>query len=111
MEVMAMAAGEQVFGFFIPTVTLMGIGAHKELGKKIKALGAKKPLIVTDKGITKAGLTEKIKDLIKKDTGIDAVVFDETIPNPTDKNVHDGLAGLQEKRLRYDYYPWRRKPA
>ena len=69
----------------------MGIGAHKELGSKIKTLGAKKPLIVTDKGITKAGLTKKIRDLIKKDNGIDAVVFDETIPNPTDKNVHDGL--------------------
>ncbi|MEW6117634.1 MAG: iron-containing alcohol dehydrogenase [Nitrospirota bacterium] len=86
-----MAVGEQVFGFFIPTVTLMGIGAHKELGNKIKTLGAKKPLIVTDKGMTKAGLTDKIKDMIKKDTGIDAVVFDETVPNPTDKNVHDGV--------------------
>ncbi len=55
-----MAVGEQVFGFFIPTVTLMGIGSHKELGNQIKALGGKKPFICTDKGITKAGLTEKI---------------------------------------------------
>ncbi len=86
-----MAIGEQVYGFYIPTVTLMGIGAHKELGKTIKTLKAKKPLIVTDKGITKAGLTDKIKDLIKKDAGIDAFVYDETIPNPTDKNVQDGL--------------------
>jgi alcohol dehydrogenase len=86
-----MAIGEQVYGFFIPTVTLMGVGAHKELGKTIKTLKAKKPLIVTDKGITKVGLTDKIKDMIKKDAGVDAVVYDETIPNPTDKNVHDGL--------------------
>ena len=86
-----MALGEQVYGFFIPTVTLMGIGAHKELGKTIKTLKAKKPLIVTDKGITKVGLTNKIKDMIKKDAGVDAVVYDETIPNPTDKNVHDGI--------------------
>ncbi len=86
-----MAVGEQVYGFFIPTVTLMGIGAHKELGKQIETLGAKKPLIVTDKGITGAGLTEKIVNLIKEDIGIECPVFDETIPNPTDKNVHDGL--------------------
>jgi len=82
---------EEVYGFYIPTITLMGIGAHKELGGRIKTLGAKKPLIVTDKGITKTGLTQKIADLIKKDAGLEAVIFDETVPNPTDKNVHDGV--------------------
>ncbi|GKT07495.1 iron-containing alcohol dehydrogenase [Desulforhabdus sp. TSK] len=86
-----MAAGEQVFGFYIPTVTLMGIGAHKQLGEQIKTLGSAKPFICTDKGITKAGLTQKIVDLIKQDAGVDCVVFDDTIPNPTDTNVHDGL--------------------
>jgi len=82
---------EQVYGFFIPTVTLMGIGAHRELGNKIKALGGKKPLIVTDKGITRAGLTQKIADLARKDAGVEPVIYDETVPNPTDKNVHDGV--------------------
>jgi len=91
-----MAAGEQVFGFYIPTVTLMGIGAHKELGSRIKTLGGSKPLIVTDKGLTATGLTEKIVELIRQDTGIEAVVFDETIPNPTDRNVHDGLKVFQD---------------
>ncbi|HSB34436.1 MAG TPA: iron-containing alcohol dehydrogenase, partial [Nitrospirota bacterium] len=86
-----MAMKEQVYGFYIPTVTLMGIGAHKELGSRIKTLGAKKPLIVTDKGITKAGLTQQIADLARKDGGVEPVIFDETIPNPTDKNVHDGV--------------------
>ncbi|SFN09985.1 iron-containing alcohol dehydrogenase [Thermodesulforhabdus norvegica] len=86
-----MAVKEQVYGFYIPTVTLMGIGAHKEVGRQIKVLGGKKPLLVTDKGLTKAGLTDQIRSLIKEDTGIDVVVFDETVPNPTDKNVHDGL--------------------
>jgi len=86
-----MAAAEQVFGFYIPTVTLMGIGSHKELGNQIKTLGGKKPFICTDKGITKAGLTDKIVNLIKADAGVDSVVFDDTIPNPTDKNVHDAL--------------------
>ncbi|MFW6240216.1 MAG: iron-containing alcohol dehydrogenase [Thermodesulfobacteriota bacterium] len=86
-----MMAQEQVFGFFIPTVTLMGIGAHKEIPKQIQTLGAKKPLIVTDKGITGAGLTEKIVNLIKEEIGVTCPVYDETVPNPTDKNVHDGI--------------------
>lgn len=86
-----MALGEQVYGFFIPTVTLMGIGAHKELGSRIKVLGGKKPYIVTDKGITGAGLTEKIADMVKKDAGVNPVIFDDTVPNPTDNNVAAAL--------------------
>jgi hypothetical protein len=34
-----MAVQEQVFGFYIPTVTLMGVGSHKEIGNQIKVLG------------------------------------------------------------------------
>lgn len=90
------ALADQVFGFFIPTVTLMGIGAHKEIPNRIKVLGGKKPFIVTDKGITGAGLTDEIKSLIKKEMGVEAAVFDDTVPNPTDKNVEDGLKAYKE---------------
>ncbi|MEJ5348154.1 MAG: iron-containing alcohol dehydrogenase [Desulfosoma sp.] len=92
-----MAVREQVYGFYIPTVTLMGIGAHKEIGKQIQVLGGKKPFLCTDKGIVSAGIADQIIELIKKDTGLDVVVFDETVPNPTDKNVHDGLKLFKDK--------------
>ena len=82
---------EKTYGFFIPCVSLMGIGCHKELGARIKSLGGRKPLLVTDEGMTKVGLTAQIAGLIKKDTGIDAVVYDKTVPNPTDSNVEEGL--------------------
>ncbi|MGE4505576.1 MAG: iron-containing alcohol dehydrogenase, partial [Desulfovibrionaceae bacterium] len=85
-----MAVREEVYGFFIPSVTLIGIGAHKEIPTKIKALGSKKPLLVTDKGITACGITQQIVDLLKSQK-MDCVVYDETIPNPTDKNVADGV--------------------
>ncbi len=85
-----MAVREEVYGYFIPSVTLIGIGAAKEIPAKIKALGGSKPLVVTDKGITGAGITKQITDLIEA-AGMECVVYDETIPNPTDKNVHDGV--------------------
>jgi alcohol dehydrogenase len=91
-----MAIQEQVFGFFIPTVTLMGIGSHKEIGNQIKTLGGTKPFICTDKGITGAGICDMITDVIKKDLGVDAVVFDGTHPNPTDKNVEEALKIYQD---------------
>lgn len=85
-----MAVREQVYGFFIPSVTLIGIGAHKEIPAKIKALGGTKPLLVTDKGITGIGMTDQIVKLLKE-AKMDCVVYDETIPNPTDENVHAGV--------------------
>ncbi|MDX9788315.1 MAG: iron-containing alcohol dehydrogenase [Desulfobacterales bacterium] len=91
-----MATGEQVFGFFIPTVTLMGIGAHKEIGKQVKTLGGTNPFICTDKGIMAAGIGAQIIDVIKKEVGVTPVVFEDTHPNPTDNNVHAGLALYQE---------------
>jgi alcohol dehydrogenase len=85
-----MAVQEQVYGFFIPSVTLIGIGAHKEIPAKIKALGGSKPLVVTDKGITGAGITKQVTDLLDE-ASMEYVVYDDTIPNPTDENVADGV--------------------
>jgi len=85
-----MAIREEVYGYFIPSVTLIGIGAAKEIPAKIKALGGSKPLIVTDKGITGAGITKQITNLLDE-AKMAYVVYDDTIPNPTDKNVHDGV--------------------
>ncbi len=85
-----MAVIEQVYGFFIPSVTLIGIGASKEIPARIKALGGTKPLIVTDKGITAVGITKTITDLLDA-AGMKYAVYDDTIPNPTDNNVHAGV--------------------
>jgi alcohol dehydrogenase len=86
-----MAVQEQVFGFYIPTVTLMGIGSYKEIGNQITTLGGKKPFICTDKGITDAGITAQIAEVIKASCGVDPVIYDGTHANPTDKNVHEGF--------------------
>lgn len=91
-----MAIREEVYGYFIPSVTLIGIGAAKEIPAKIKALGGSKPLIVTDKGITSAGITKEVTDLLDA-AEMSYVVFDETIPNPTDTNVHDGVAVYEKE--------------
>ncbi len=90
-----MAVQEQVYGYFIPSVTLIGIGAHKEIPAKIKALGGSKPLVVTDKGITGAGITKQITELLDAND-MAYVVYDDTIPNPTDQNVHDGVKIYQD---------------
>ncbi|MHB1399221.1 MAG: iron-containing alcohol dehydrogenase [Trichloromonadaceae bacterium] len=92
-----MALADQTFGFFIPTVSLMGVGSAKEAGEQVKALGAKKPLIVTDKGIAAIGMAEQIKQQVEA-AGVTVVVFDGAEPNPTDKNVHDGVKVYQDNQ-------------
>ena len=86
---------DQTSGFFIPSVSLFGPGCVKEVGSKAKDLGAKKALIVTDQGLNKAG----VPDIIIKhlsEQGIDSYVFAGAEPNPTDKNVHDGVTAYQD---------------
>lgn len=85
-----MGVQEQVFGFYIPTITLMGVGAHKEIGNQIKALSGTKPFICTDKGITAAGIADQIAGVIRSCCDVNAVIYDGTRPNPTDDNVHEG---------------------
>ncbi len=85
-----MAVREQVYGFFIPSVTLIGIGAAKEIPGKIRDLGGKKPLVVTDQGIVKSGILKQVTDLLDE-AKMEYAVYDKTIPNPTDENVHNGV--------------------
>jgi choline dehydrogenase len=57
------------------------IGALSALGDEAKALGLKRPLIVTDQGLVKAGLLEEAKKPLKE-KGLDAVVYDQVRANP-----------------------------
>jgi alcohol dehydrogenase len=94
---MLMALADQVFGFFIPNVSLMGVGSSKQAGPQAKALGATKALIVTDKVLNQLGVAARIKGQLEE-AGVKAVVFDGAEPNPTDTNVHDGVKVYQDTK-------------
>ena len=103
-----MALADQTFGFYIPTVSLMGVGCSKEAGAQAKALGATNALIVTDAGLSNMGVADKIKAQLEA-AGVKAVIFDGAEPNPTDKNVHDGVKVYQDKQMRRHRLPGRRQ--
>jgi alcohol dehydrogenase len=85
-----MALAEQTFGFFTPTVALMGVGCAKQAGVQARALGAKRVLLGTDKGMVDLGIADKVKAMLEQE-GIEVVIYDGAEPNPTDKNVLDGV--------------------
>lgn len=86
-----MALGDEVFGYFIPTVNLMGVGASKEIGNQVKVLGGKKVLIVTDAYLGECGMADDIKKQVEEVAGAEVVIYAGAEPNPTDKNVGNGL--------------------
>ncbi|AMX01479.1 iron-containing alcohol dehydrogenase [Microbulbifer thermotolerans] len=75
--------------FFVPNVSLMGEGCLASLPERVKMLKGKKPLLVSDKGMTDLGYTARVTELLKSE-GIDCAVYDGTVPNPTDHNVEEG---------------------
>lgn len=54
-------------------------------------------LIVTDPGIVRIGLTERLKDAIKS-CGASCCIYDQVQPNPTVQNVEDALRMYQANR-------------
>ena len=75
--------------FNYPTPILYGEGALAEAAKRLKTLGFKKPLLVTDETLVKIGIIKEVTDTLKSE-GIDVVVFDQTHPNPIEDDCING---------------------
>lgn len=84
----ATPAGGSVF--FMPTLSYMGRGALESSGAKMKALGLKKALVVTDAVLNKVGAVAALTGLLSK-LEIGFVVFDGVEPNPTVAQVQEGV--------------------
>lgn len=70
-----------VRSFEVPTIMKHGVGAIGTIAGEVKALGATRPMIVTDGGIVKAGLLPEIEKPLKA-ANIGYVTFEEVVPNP-----------------------------
>ena len=79
----------QSFGFELPTRIEYGIGAVSKLPNELEKLKVERVVIVTDKGIGKAGLVDKVTDLLNQ-SKVSYEIFDDVDPNPKDYNVASG---------------------
>lgn len=80
--------------FYVPSINLIGNGCVNQIGDYVKELGYTKACIVTDRFIESSPILPKVTQALEK-VGIDYVVFADVDPNPTCKNVREGLAFLQ----------------
>lgn len=65
---------------------LMGCGAVKCVGQKIKAMGCSKVLIIHDKNLKELGLLDIVTDCLKAEN-ITFICFDGVVPDPPDFTV------------------------
>lgn len=75
--------------YSITNPVIYGVGAVNSLGEEISELGCKKVMVVTDEGVSKAGILDKIKKILKA-SNIEYIVYDKIIEDPPDYIVNEG---------------------
>ncbi len=88
-----------VYRFHCPQRIIFGNGAVNQYGAEVKRLNGKYPLIITDKGIISAGLTEKLKASLEKEK-IQYEIYDGALPDAPIRTIEEALGIV--KRDKHD---------
>ena len=81
----------------VPRYLQIGKGSIDQLPEIIKIIGSiKSLLIVTDKQMVQFGYVKKLQDVLNR-AGLKSNVFDDTVPDPTDKVVLNGINHLEKR--------------
>ncbi len=79
----------------MPRIMRIGAGASAELAEVLASLGLSRPLIVTDGFLMAKGWVDRLLSQLA-DAGIkDARVFADTVPDPTDRSILEGIEFLR----------------
>ncbi len=76
--------------FVLNETSYFGKGAREELAGEIQKRRFKKVFLVSDKSLVEAGVTAKVEEVLNK-ANVPYDLYDEIKPNPTIKNVTDGV--------------------
>lgn len=86
------------YNFFVKSNIMFGRGAVAQLPERLAYYGLKSIMVVYDQGVKAAGIADKVMERVEK-AGIQAVVFDKVIPNPTNEVVEEAAAIAKEKAV------------
>jgi alcohol dehydrogenase class IV len=78
-----------------PTAVKMGAGRIKELADHCKAVGMKKPLLITDRGLAPMAITQNALDILEA-AGLGRAIFADVDPNPNDINLEAGVKAFKD---------------
>ena len=71
-----------------------GVGSVERIGEFVAGCGGRRAFIVTDPGVSRAGVTDLVRQKIPH--AMDSVVFEDVTPNPTTDDVENGTAALKD---------------
>ena len=77
-----------------PTDVRFGNGRIREIGAAVRALGASSPLVVTDAGLKDLFPVQRALEALRE-AGLQPGLFFNVKPNPTGRNVADGVEALR----------------
>ena len=86
----------ELFTFQSRTKVIFGERAVERLGAEVRALGAGKVLVVTDRGILRAGLLARVERPLRE-AKIGVAVFDQVVPNPTATTVFGAAQAVRDE--------------
>ncbi len=76
----------QSFDFLLPTKIRYGAGMLRCAGEELRQLGASRVMVITDKGLARTRMLDRLISLMKQD-GFHPIVYDDIEANPKDRNV------------------------
>jgi alcohol dehydrogenase class IV len=74
---------------FVAPEYIYGAGSRKLVDRYAKNFGLSKIMLVTDKGIQKAGWSKEVNDILTN-AGFEVLVYENVSPNPRDHEVMNG---------------------
>ncbi len=86
------------FHFSVKSNIVFGRGAGGKLSGLITGHGMKKVMVVYDQGVKAAGISDQVIGQVEK-AGVEFVVFDQVIPNPTNEVVEQAAAMAKESKV------------
>lgn len=78
-----------------PTSIKFGAGRIKELADHCKAVGMKKPLLITDRGLAPMAITQNALDILAA-ADLGRAIFADVDPNPNDVNLEAGVKAFKD---------------
>ena len=83
------------FSFVLPTEIVYGPGVLNRLPEEMKRLNCQRPVIITDAGIVRAGIADRVQAMIAE-AGIPCLVYSGVEANPKDVNCEEGARLARE---------------
>src|SRR5688572_13314883 len=80
-----------------PTRVVFGAGEAARTGEEAKAVGVTRALVLTDSGVARAGLIERIVSALES-SGIPSSTFDGVEANPTESNIDDCVKAFESEK-------------